>query len=216
MPGLEQTVQQVLEFLSGVPRDDTGFGWSMGKPIAEATGLPPPDINDAVTLLVQSGAARWLQGLGSHPWHFTFVAITARGRALLQKAKTPSPASNHQAPVTVNINAGNFSGIAAGAVAGQTTIVSHQSSASFDAQSIRHALEELKRYKGEIGLAASEAELLDREIAIVDAELAVAAPNQSKIRAALKSMKELIEGGVKDGLKTVVASGIIHLLSGLL
>ena len=216
MPDLEQTIQQVLEFLSGVPRDDSGFGWTMGDPIAEATGLPAGDINDAVTLLVESGTAKWLPGMGSHPWQFILVAITPRGRALLQNAKTSSPAASNQAPVTVNIQAENFSGIAAGAVAGQTTIVSHQSSAAFDARSVRQAVAELKKYKAELGLAPANAESLDREIEVVDAELAAATPDQSKVRAALKSIKELIEGGVKDGLKTVVAAGIIHLLSGLL
>jgi hypothetical protein len=188
----------------------------MGDPIAEATGLPAGDINDAVTLLVESGAAKWLPGTGSHPWQFALVAITPRGRALLQNATTSSPAASNQAPVTVNIQAENFSGIAAGAVAGQTTIVSHQSSAAFDPRSVRHAVAELKKYKAELGLAPANAELLDREIEVVDAELAAATPDQSKVRAALKSIKELIEGGVKDGLKTVVAAGIIHLLSGLL
>jgi hypothetical protein len=56
MPDLEQSIQQVLDFLSVLPRDDSGFAWTMGDPIAAATGLPAAEINEAVTLLVQSGA----------------------------------------------------------------------------------------------------------------------------------------------------------------
>src|SRR5258708_4920172 len=85
---IEENLQTVMGMLAAVDRDDSGYGWAVGDAIAERTGLAPGDINDAVTLLVESGAAKWLQALESHTWRFTLVALTPRGRALLQKAKS--------------------------------------------------------------------------------------------------------------------------------
>jgi hypothetical protein len=216
MADLEQSIQQVLDYLANVPRDESGDGWTMGEPIANGTGLTAADINDAVSLLAESGYARWLQALGTHPWRFTLVAITPQGRALQQKSHTDTPVAQNQAPVTVNIHAQNFSGVAAGAVSGQTSVVSHQNSAVFDTVAIRNAIDEIKKYKGDLGLASPSAQSLDDEIQVVDTELAASLPNQSKVRNALKSIKGIIEGGVKDGIKSVIAAGIIHVLAGLI
>jgi hypothetical protein len=52
---------------------------------------------------------------------------------------------------------------------------------------------------------------VDREIEVIDAQLATQAPDRSKIKAALQSVKRIVEGSVKAGLQTAVATGIIHL-----
>jgi hypothetical protein len=216
LTALEKSIDGVLSCLAGVQRDDTGYGWATGDMISNSTGLSSDDINDAVTLLVQSGHARWLAGIGSHPWRFVLVAMTPQGRAMYEKAKSGSAITKNQGSVTVNINAENFSGIAAGSVSGQTSIVSHQNKIAFDPNVVRHAIEEVKKYKVDLGLTSQDSEALDREIEAVDAELLAETPNQSKVRKAIASMRGIIEGGVQDGIKTVIATGVIHLLAGLM
>jgi hypothetical protein len=216
MAELEESMEQVLRYLADVPRDKSGFGWTDGDQVASGTGLDPADINDAVSLLVDSGNARWLQALGSHPWRFKLVAITPRGRAVYQRGRSTPRAASAQAPVTINIRTDNFSGVAAGAVSGQTTVVSHQNSVAFDPKAVRSALDEVKKYRGDLGLATQDAQALDREIEVVDVELAARAPDQSRVRWALKSIKEIVEGGVKEGAKTVIARGIVSLLAAVI
>ncbi len=213
---LEKSISEVLSCLAGVQRDDTGYGWATGDMIANATGMSSDDINDAVSLLVQSGHARWLAGIGSLPWRFVLVAMTPQGRAMYEKAKSGSAVTKNQGSVTVNINAENFSGIAAGSVSGQTSIVAHQNKIAFEPNVVRHAIEEVNKYKADLGLTSQDSEALDREIEAVDAELRAEIPNQSKVRKAIASMRSIIEGGVKDGIKTVIATGVIHLLAGLI
>lgn len=215
MSSVEENIRKVLAFLTAVSRDEAGYAWTTGEPIAEATGLSPADINDAVRMLVESGQAKWLQALGSHPWQFTLVAVTPQGRMTYENATVPSK-TEAQPAVMVNIRAENFSGIAAGSVSGQQTIISHQSSTAFDPKGIRHAINELKKYKGDLGLNESDTASVDSEIEAVDAELATSSPDQSKIKRALESISKTVQSGVKEGIKSVVATGIIHLLTGLL
>jgi hypothetical protein len=62
-----------------------------------------------------------------------------------------------------------------------------------------------------LALAAGDELSVDREIEVIDAQLATQAPDRSKIKAALQSVKRIVEGSVKAGLQTAVATGIIHL-----
>jgi hypothetical protein len=216
MADLEQSLHLVLKYLAEVPRDDSGYGWTMGQPIANATGLSPTDINDAAALLVESGHAKWMQALDSLPWHFTLLAIAPRGRAMYEKAKSGLKMTSPEAPVTVNITAENFSGVAAANVSGQTTVVSHQNSVKFDARKIRDVFDEVRKYKDSLGLTPRDAESLEREIRVVDAELAAESPDESRVKQAIRSIKGIVEAGVGGGITSVVATGVIHLLTKLI
>jgi hypothetical protein len=216
MADLEQSLHLVLKYLADVPRDDSGYGWTMGQPIANATGLSPADINDAATLLVESGHAKWMQALDSLPWRFTLLAIAPRGRAMYEKAKSGLTTTRPQAPVTVNITAENFSGVAAANVSGQTTVLSHQNSAKFDAKKIRDVIDEVRKYKDALGLAPQDTESLEREIRAVDAELVAESPDESRVMRSIRSIKGIVEAGVSGGITSVVATGVIHLLTKLI
>jgi hypothetical protein len=51
-----------------------------GSDVQAATGLPPEQVNDAVTILVENGYATWHRFLGTAPFNFGVVQITSRGR----------------------------------------------------------------------------------------------------------------------------------------
>lgn len=101
-------------------------------------------------------------------------------------------------------------------VSGPTTVVSHQNSIGFDPKAIQHIVDEIKRHKGDLVLSAYDESSVDRDIEVIDAQLATQAPDRSKIKAALQSVKGIVEGGVKAGLQTAVTTGIIHLVGAVL
>lgn len=63
-----------------------------GAAVAEGTGLTPQQINDAVTILVENGYAEWLRFLGTRPYAFGNVEITARGRYEYERAQAQAAA----------------------------------------------------------------------------------------------------------------------------
>lgn len=81
---IERDATVVLRALAEAPR----FGHVDAQEVAEATGLPPERLNDAVTILVESGYADWLRTLGTAPYEFRTVQITARGRYEYQRLQT--------------------------------------------------------------------------------------------------------------------------------
>jgi hypothetical protein len=143
-------LQKVLGALTTVPRDESGDAWADGGTLANETGLEPADINDAVTLLVESRCARWLPGIGSGPWQFVYVEILPRGRALYEQNRSGSGSPNQPSTVNYNITAQNFSGVVGNEVSGPTTVVSHQNSIGFDPKAVRHVVDEIKRHKGDL------------------------------------------------------------------
>jgi DNA-binding MarR family transcriptional regulator len=77
---IEQNTSVILQTLAEQPRDKTQDTAMSGSQLAEATELTPPEINDAVTILIESGLAEWQQWLGTGPYVFGQVSITPRGR----------------------------------------------------------------------------------------------------------------------------------------
>jgi len=51
-----------------------------GEELSRETSLSPEDINDAVTILSESGNVEWIRTLGTAPYAFRDVKLTARGR----------------------------------------------------------------------------------------------------------------------------------------
>lgn len=77
----------ILRALANQPRPEGGDAWVSGTTLQDVTELDPEEINDAVTILVESGLAEWMQTLGSGPYNFSDVWITPRGRFELERAR---------------------------------------------------------------------------------------------------------------------------------
>lgn len=77
--GISENVFTLLRVLAEYPERDTNFPNISGSQLVEFTGLSSKAINEAATLLVSSGFAEWIQTLGSAPYNFSSIGITARG-----------------------------------------------------------------------------------------------------------------------------------------
>ncbi len=102
---MEESMQVVLEALVKMPREEGGYPYVSNKELQELTGLTPAELNDAVTMLVDLGHLEWLRTMGTAPYNFSAVELTALGRyqyeesvasddgtvATLGKVQTPSP-----------------------------------------------------------------------------------------------------------------------------
>jgi DNA-binding MarR family transcriptional regulator len=78
---IEENVQIILRVLAEQPRDAAGNAPLSGDQLAEATGLTLPEINDAVTILVEAEFVEWIQRGGMRrPYCFYNVRITPHGR----------------------------------------------------------------------------------------------------------------------------------------
>ena len=86
---IAENAARILAFLAQGP---TG-AYVDGPAIAAGTNLPPEEINDAVTVLVEDGHAEWQQFYGTNPYSFGIVGVTARGRYEYERAKGPGPTS---------------------------------------------------------------------------------------------------------------------------
>jgi DNA-binding Lrp family transcriptional regulator len=73
---LEEATSKILNLLAKQSRDK----WLEAQDLASETGLSPEDINDAVTILSESGNVEWVRTLGGAPYNFRRVRLTARGR----------------------------------------------------------------------------------------------------------------------------------------
>ena len=63
-----------------------GGNYINGYKLQRTTSLSPEDINDAVTLLEQSGLVEWRRYLGTAPFVFGHVKITPRGKYEYEKS----------------------------------------------------------------------------------------------------------------------------------
>ena len=77
-------VKQVLEFLASRERNVSGEAWTTGVEIQEGTEMIPADINDAVEIAENRVFVEVLKALGTAPFKFHSVTITAEGRLWLE------------------------------------------------------------------------------------------------------------------------------------
>ena len=96
---IEENARLVLRTLVNQPRDN----FIDAEELAKLTGLSPPELNDAIALLVESGLVQWVRTFGTAPFDFRSALITSRGRyenermsQMNQQTKT-SAVSNVQA-----------------------------------------------------------------------------------------------------------------------
>jgi len=104
---IDQDAVTLLEALASEPRDS----YVSGAQLSGKTGLEPGRVNDAMSILVDSGLAEWLQVMGTAPYDFGEATITARGRYELQRAteaakttKAPSASEAAAAVATAAIH----------------------------------------------------------------------------------------------------------------
>lgn len=81
---IKENMKKVLEALAKAKRDEGGEAWVSAAQLQKDIGLSPADLNDAVEILIGEGLVKWLQCLGTAPYKFAQVTITARGRLSLQ------------------------------------------------------------------------------------------------------------------------------------
>lgn len=89
---IEIDATMILKVLAGAPRDK----YIEARTLAEQTGLASARINDAVSLLVDSGYVEWIQPSGTAPFDFSDAILTARGRLELQRLDSSSLAEPSQ------------------------------------------------------------------------------------------------------------------------
>jgi hypothetical protein len=82
---LQINAATILRALAEQPRPEGGNAEVTGTRLTEITGLLPNKINDAITILIEAGFVEWLQTLGTGPYDFLVVWITARGRYEIER-----------------------------------------------------------------------------------------------------------------------------------
>lgn len=85
---IEENATIVLKALGSQMTDEMGRVMLNGEELTHVTDLLPAQINDAVTVLVETGLAEWEQLLGTAPYVFGRVGITPRGRYELERMES--------------------------------------------------------------------------------------------------------------------------------
>ena len=93
---IKENATIILECLATSPRDSVGHADVNGDQIAGKTNLTAVEINDAVSILVNSGYAEWLQTMGTAPYIFHSVSITPIGRYEFERLRGGAKAGRGQ------------------------------------------------------------------------------------------------------------------------
>lgn len=97
---IEESANIVLRFLYDRPRKAGEL--VEGPDIISATNLSPDEVNDAVAILRDAGLLEGIDFLGTAPFDFGAVSITARGRHEVERAKQVTAAG---APPQMSVRA---------------------------------------------------------------------------------------------------------------
>jgi len=79
----------MLQYLYQIAIKSEGETWVSGDDVHKATNLGPSQINDAIELLQNSGLVECFTALGTAPYNFESVKITAKGKQQIQKRSFP-------------------------------------------------------------------------------------------------------------------------------
>ncbi len=114
----------------------------------------------------------------------------------------------HAASTIYNINSiHNFAGNM-GAVSGRGVIKVSQTD-SVDMDALRYLVDQLKKYTPDIPLESEQKASLEHEIAVVDSEIRLETPSQSRVRTALASARTALEGAAGN----MIAQGALALIA---
>lgn len=103
---IQENAANILESLATFQRDSFGRAEITGDQLAGRTNLSAVEINDAVSLLVGSNYAEWVQTIGTAPYRFHTISITPLGRyeyerLLAQSKDEPVIATVNKPPVPI-------------------------------------------------------------------------------------------------------------------
>ena len=84
---VEENAGKVLEALYAESSKVSSQFEIDGKRIQELTELTPQEINDAVSILIDTAYIEWLQEFGTNPFDFSCVWITPRGKMEYERMK---------------------------------------------------------------------------------------------------------------------------------
>jgi len=85
---IQDTVHKILKFLYDREKTFKDHIYVEAKDVKDGTGLTETEVNDAVELLHESGLVERLQTLGTAPYNFNSVLITARGKYEYERRKS--------------------------------------------------------------------------------------------------------------------------------
>lgn len=83
---IERNQDIILRCLNKIDLETEGRARPDGKRIQQETNLNPSQINDAIELLQHSGLVEWYLSLGTTPYDFAMVGITARGKNEVERS----------------------------------------------------------------------------------------------------------------------------------
>ena len=98
---IEENAAIILKSLAIQGTDEVGRAMLNGEDLTKITDLLPNQINDAATILVESGLAEWIQTLGTAPYAFREIGITPRGRYEYERMEQKS-ANKPEKPTAVS------------------------------------------------------------------------------------------------------------------
>jgi len=94
---IEENASIILTTLVNQQPDRMGQHSLPAKELQEATKLSPAEINDAISILEDSGYVETLKALGSAPFLFVVVTLTARGKYEYQRLSKETKETEVQA-----------------------------------------------------------------------------------------------------------------------
>ena len=97
---IAEDASTVLKFLVDAPKDGLGRATLNGPQIQEVTGLEPPNINDAISVLEESGYVDLLKVMGTAPYMFRDATLTSRGRFEYERATREAEIEPTQSQIT--------------------------------------------------------------------------------------------------------------------
>jgi hypothetical protein len=142
-------------------------------------------------------------------WSLKLEKLGIKGEGMSFSAEEKGKAHRDNSSITIG-SIGNFAGNIGSQSFDRSAIRATQTSNSVDLDALRALAIQIKQHTNELPKQSLPA--VRAELEKIDEELAVASPNQSKIRAALGSMKNALEGAAGS----IIASGILAELTRLL
>ena len=129
----------------------------------------------------------------------------------------PEKQRAHEPGIIVSINnVENFSGVA-GAVSGQSAVHAQANLRveTLDLEAIREFLREFEKGLDTLGFSSSEKQTLEEQIRQTEAELESKAPDESRLRSLLGSIKRIVEGAIAGAGGTFAVRGVLSALDHL-
>lgn len=100
---IEKNQDVILQYLYQRDVESEGEAFARGDDLCKATNLKPVQINDAIELLHDSGLVERLTTMGTTPYNFYLVKITARGKYEVERRKALKEAVSATQPDSLDL-----------------------------------------------------------------------------------------------------------------